>query len=85
VLKEVQKIDGLFGVHFNVRSKDHKEPDLSFVRLVRPHVTGVLHCSGHVTRRAQFDALLDAGADCVGISQGLLDDEGLIRRLVAED
>ena len=82
VLKEVQEIDGLFGVHFNVRSKDHKEPDLAFVRRVRPHVTGVLHCSGHVTRRDQFDALLEAGTDCVGISQGLLDDEGIIRKIV---
>ena len=85
VLKEVREIDGLFGVHFNVRSRDRKEPDLAFVRRVRPHATGVLHCSGHVTRQAQFDALLEAGADCVGLSQGLLDNEGIIREVVARE
>jgi len=80
-LTQIRHIDGLFGVHFNVRSKGTKEPDLAFVQQVRPHVAGVLHCSGHVTDRAQFDALARAGADCIGISQGLLDDETIVQKI----
>ena len=81
VLEQIRGIDSLFGVHFNIRSKAAKEPDLAFVRQVRPHVAGVLHCSGYVTDRSKFEAVLAAGADCVGVSQSLLDDEGIIQKI----
>jgi len=84
-LEQIRHIDDLFGVHFNVRSKAEKEPDLAFIRQVRPHVAGVLHCSGYVTDRARLDAVIEAGADCIGISQGLLDDETIIRKIMGNE
>jgi len=83
VLDELAGIAGLFGVHFNVRSPDSTDPDIAFVRRMRPTVPGMLWCSGHVTTRAHVDALFEAGADCVGVAQGVLDDPGLIARLAA--
>jgi len=79
VLEAVGEIEGLFGVHFNVRCGDG--PNLAFVERVAPHVNGVLFCSGHVRTRADVDALLAAGADCVGLAQGVLDEPGIIARL----
>jgi len=84
VLDELAGISDLFGIHFNVRLPHRAEPDTAFVRRMRPAVPGMLWCSGHVTTRAHVDALFEAGADCVGIAQGVLDDPGLITRLAAE-
>jgi len=80
LLKQIDGI-GLLGVHFNVRDGSSNAPDLDFVRTVRPLVPGVLLCSGYVRARADADALFDAGADCVGVAQGLLDDPGIIAKL----
>ena len=84
VLKTLEPIDRLFGVHFNVRQADRSEPDLDFVRTVRPHVHGVLFCSGYVTTRSQVEALIEAGADCVGIAQGVMDEPQILAKLAGE-
>ncbi len=82
VLGELQDIDGLFGVHFNVRLHDGDTPDLDLTRRVAAHTPGMLFCSGHVTTRDDVDALLEAGAGCVGVAQGLLDGADAITRLL---
>jgi len=82
VLEELDGVGALWGVHFNVRG-ENGEPDYALVRAVRGGVRGVLLCSGCVTTRGHVDGLLDAGADCVGIAQGVLDDPGIISRLAA--
>lgn len=84
VLEELAPIERLFGIHFNVRAEQGEAPDVAFVRRVRPHVKGVLFCSGNVKARTHVDALLSAGADCVGIAKGVLDEPGIIARLCAE-
>lgn len=84
VLEEISPIEGLFGVHFSVRAEGAERPDIEFVRRVRPHVKGMLWCSGHVKTRTHVVALLSVGADCVGVAQGVLDERGIIARLSAE-
>ena len=84
VLEEIAPVKRLFGIHFNVRAEQEEAPDIAFVRRVRPYVKGLLLCSGHVTERAHVDALLSAGADCVGIAKGVLDEPGIIARLRAK-
>jgi len=84
LLDDLAALGSIFAIHFNVRNEERREPALDFVHKVRPHVDGLLLCSGYVTRRAQVDALFDAGADCIGISQGVLDEPGIIARLTAE-
>jgi len=81
VLEEIAAVEGLFGVHFNVRSEEKKAPDFAFVRQVRPHIKGLLFCSGYVRDLRQVNALFEAGADCVGIAQGILDEPDIIARL----
>ncbi len=84
VLQDVASVKNLFGIHFNVRSQDGSEPNLEFVRMARKLVSGMLFCSGHVKSREQVDALVEAGADCVGIAQGVIDDPQIISRLAKE-
>jgi tRNA-dihydrouridine synthase len=84
LLQDMAGIAGLFGVHLNVRSEQAREPDVEFVRTIRPHVPGALLCSGYVTTHQQAAALFAAGADCVGIAQGILDEPGIMARLGAE-
>ena len=81
VLKGLEAMQGLFGVHFNIRSKEGAQPNLEFVRLVRPHVKGTLFCSGHVTTAEHIKQLLSAGVDCVGISQGVIDQPAILAEL----
>jgi len=81
---EVCAVERLFGVHFNVRAKGARKPNINFVRRLRPHVKGQLWCSGHVRTRTHAVGLLSAGADCVGVAQGALDEPGIIARLDAE-
>ncbi len=80
----VCSVERLFGVHFNVRAKGDQRPDIQFVRRLRRHVKGQLWCSGHVRTRTHVVALLSAGADCVGIAQGVLDEPDIIARLDAQ-
>ena len=84
VLEELRSIPALFGIHFNVRGADRAEPNVDFVRDVRSIVPGALWCSGHVTRRRHVEALFRAGADCVGVAQGVLGEEGIIARLAGQ-
>lgn len=84
VLQELDGVGALWGVHFNVRG-ENDDPDCALVRDVRGGVKGVLLCSGCVTTREHVDSLLEAGADCVGIARGVLDDPGIIARLAAAD
>jgi len=84
VLRELGSVQRLFGVHFNVRAEGPARPDIEFVRTIRPHVRGQLWCSGHVRTRTHVVALLSAGADCVGIAQGVLDQPDIIARLRAQ-
>ena len=81
LLESIADIDGLFGVHFNVKDKEAGLPNLDLVRGIRPCVPGQLFCSGFVKERVHVDDLLRAGADCVGIAQGLRDEPGIIRRI----
>jgi tRNA-dihydrouridine synthase len=83
LLDEVRNVHGLFGVHLNVRGQGGS-PDVHLVRRVRGSVPGVLLCSGSVTTTWNVRKLLESGADCVGIAQGILDDPGIIVRLAAE-
>lgn len=83
VLRDIAHIERLLGVHINVRSVDREEPNLKLVQQLRPLVTGVLFCSGHVKSRQDVDDLTKAGCDCVGVAQGLLDDPHLIGMLTA--
>jgi len=83
VLRDMAHIERLFGVHFNVRSVEGKQPDVDLVRRLRPLARGVLFCSGHVRSREQADALFRAGADCVGLAQAVLDDPQILERLAA--
>ena len=80
VLNELTLIPRLFGVHFNVRSGDQK-PDEDFVRKIRPGVMGLLLCSGHVRSYKDFQTLLSAGADCIGLAQSVLDQPDILSRL----
>ncbi len=84
VLDEIADITDLFGVHFNIRDTGPDVPNLDLVRRVRPHVKGLLLCSGHVRSPEQVVELRAAGADCVGISQGLRDEPGIFERLAGE-
>ena len=77
LLQAVSGLENLFGVHINIRSKDQKTPNIEFVREVRSVVKGVFLCSGYVIKRDQADALFEAGADCVGIGQGILDNSDI--------
>ena len=47
-------------------------------------VPGLLMCSGHVNTVWDVRKLLESGADCVGVAQGILDDPGIIVRLTSE-
>jgi tRNA-dihydrouridine synthase len=78
LLESIEDIKGVFGIHFNIRDNAAKAPNLDLVRTVRPLVAGVLFCSGYVTTRKGFEDVLQAGADCVGVSQGMLDDPGIV-------
>ncbi len=81
VLDELAAVAGLFGVHLHVRAADAQEPDAELVGRLSRHVAGTLFCSGHVTTRGHVDGLLAAGADCIGVAQGVLDEPGIIARL----
>jgi tRNA-dihydrouridine synthase len=81
VLETVSDITGLFGVHFNIRDSAGKQPNQSLVRQVRPHVGGMLWCSGYVRSADQVAELRAAGVDCIGIAQGLRDDPAIFNRL----
>ena len=84
LLPELENIPDLFGVHFNVRDERSGEPDIEFVRQIRPLTKGLLFCSGHVTEAHHVRGLLNAGADCIGIAQGLRDEPGTLTRLCQE-
>jgi len=71
----------LFGLHLNVRSLTEMAPDVEVVRRVRPRFDGVLMCSGRVTRYEHAAALFEAGADCVGVARGLVEDGHLVSKL----
>lgn len=75
---------GLFGLHLNVRSATEWAPNLEVVGQVRPRFEGVLLCSGRVRTRDHVDGLFEAGADCVGIAQALVQDAFLISKLALE-
>ncbi len=81
VLDGLSDIDGLFGVHFNIRNQSDGNPNFPLVREIRPHIRGLLFCSGYVKTKAQVAELLAAGADCIGIAQGLLDDPKILEDL----
>jgi hypothetical protein len=81
VLDEIADIPGLFGVHFNIRDTVRGVPNLPLVRQVRSRIGGTLWCSGHVRSAGQVAEVTEAGADCVGISQGLRDEPGILERL----
>lgn len=81
ILDGISDIDGLFGVHFNIRNIEDKQPNIVLVEKIRPHVNGMLFCSGYVKIQSQISELLAAGADSIGISQGLMDDPGIVERL----
>jgi tRNA-dihydrouridine synthase len=83
LLEQVANVGGLFGVHLNVRGQGGR-PNCHLIRRMRRFVPGVLMCSGHVTTTWDVRRLLESGADCVGIAQGILDDPGIIVRLAAE-
>jgi tRNA-dihydrouridine synthase len=81
VLDGMADVDGLFGVHFNIRNQSDGEPNIPLVKTIRPHIGGLLFCSGYVKTRAQVAELFASGADCIGISQGLLDDPKILEDL----
>ncbi|MCK5802190.1 MAG: hypothetical protein KAI66_05130 [Lentisphaeria bacterium] len=81
ILTLLREIDGLFGVHFNIGRSGAAGPDLAFGRWAREEITGQLWVSGLVRTGEQTRALHKAGIDCVGVAQGLLDDEGIIEKL----
>jgi tRNA-dihydrouridine synthase len=70
-----------FGVHVNVRDDRTKRPNCDLVRLVREHYSGFLLVSGYVRSAGDARALLDAGADMVGIAAPTRGDAGYIRRI----
>ena len=81
VLKELTGITRLFGIHFNVRKAAGQIPDEEFVRKIRPWVKGLLFCSGHVSGSENIQALLSAGADCVGLAQRVRDQSDILSKL----
>lgn len=81
-LDDLATVEGLFGVHLNVRSQQAEEPDVDLVRRARSRVSGSLWCSGYVTTPAHIDALQAAGADCVGLAQAVLNEPCIIQKLV---
>ena len=85
LLDGLADIENLFGVHFNIRDNDNQSPNLSLVKIIRPHIRGMLFCSGHVRNRTQVNELFAAGVDCVGISQGLIDDPAIFTHLGSPD
>ena len=72
---------GLFGIHLNVRSLTEMAPNVEVVLNVRPRFDGMLFCSGRVATSEHVNALFAAGADCVGVAKGLVDDAYLISKL----
>ncbi len=85
LLEQLSRIAGLFGVHLNVRDDATRAPNLELVRELRPCAPGLLLCSGYVRTSEHVDALRAAGADAVGISQGVIDEPGIITRLSSEE
>jgi hypothetical protein len=81
LLDSIRDIRDLFGVHFNVRDSEETKPNTGLVRLLRPKVDGVLFCSGFVTGKEHVRALEAAGADCIGVAQGIRDNPTIIRSL----
>ena len=81
VLDGISDIDRLFGVHFNIRNQSDGNPNFPLVERIRPHVKGLLFCSGYVKTKEQAAELFAAGADCIGIAQGLLDDPKILEDL----
>ena len=72
---------GLFALHLNVRSLKELRPNYDVVAEVRPCFDGLLLCSGRVTTAEHAKRLFKAGADCVGVAKGLVDDAFLISKL----
>jgi len=81
LLEALRDVPRLFAVHLNVRARTERRPDVELVRRLRPHVSCSMWCSGHVRSAADAAALLAAGADCVGLAQGVLDEPTIIARL----
>ncbi len=81
LLDSISLIRKLFGVHFNVRDTGSKGPNIDLVRQIRPLVAGVLFCSGYVSTADHVSEMLAAGADCVGVAEGLRTDAGIIEAL----
>lgn len=71
----------ILGLHFNVRSDDATEPNLTLVRSIRPEIGGALLCSGYAWTVETVRALMQAGADAVGLAQPVAKDVGLLARL----
>lgn len=74
---------GPFGVHLNVRAQGSQEPDLALTRAARERYPGCLLVSGYVRSAADAAALLDAGADMVGIAAAARADPGYIGEIAA--
>ena len=83
VLEEISDVRGLCGVHFNVRDDSSRSPNLALVKSVRPHIPGMLWCSGYVSNARQASELFEAGADCVGVAQAALDERGAVARVAS--
>jgi 5-methyltetrahydrofolate--homocysteine methyltransferase len=83
VLREAADVRGVFAVHLNVRGADGR-PNTALLRSLAPLVPGMVWASGHAKEAAEVTALLDAGADCVGLAQGAIDEPGIIARLASE-
>ena len=83
LLGSIAGIEGIFGVHLNIRDLQNKKPNLGLVKTARSMVSGVLFCSGYVADKEDLSAVLDAGADCVGVAEGLRTDADFAKQLLS--
>jgi acyl-CoA synthetase (AMP-forming)/AMP-acid ligase II/thioesterase domain-containing protein/acyl carrier protein len=83
LLDDISGVEGLFGIHLNVRGPEGR-PAVDLVRSHRSRVPGILLCSGYVRKPRHLKELAAAGADCIGVAEGLLEDHGLLARLAGE-
>lgn len=81
VLRALAGRPPIFGVHINVRGPGTNKPDLDAVREARECYPGFLLVSGYVWSAAAVRAVLNTGADMVGVAAPTMNDATYIRRL----
>jgi len=74
----------LFGIHFNIRNEETKQPDYEYVHSLKQKYSFFLLVSGYVRSAIDASKLFQIGVDMVGIAEPTINHSDYIYQIVKE-